>query len=247
MNKELLITLIKKDVNELGIVLEGLLENNNLPKSIINLSIDKAENIAFCLKQLLEENNETTQENPQPINEDIAQPIESSFVQEIEVEKDVKIEIEAKHEEIIVEENIEETPIVLEDKEEVIEVEEELSINITEEKNTEETKVLTVAESVQADISLNEKLQKEDTTLGNIISSQKIEDLKQAISIGDRFRFQRELFNGNGELMNKTIADLNNASSLESALSYVAENFSWDKEDENAKDFLNLLERKFID
>ena len=66
MNKELLITLIKKDVNELGIVLEGLLENNNLPKSIINLSIDKAENIASCLKQLLEENAQIPQTQTYP-------------------------------------------------------------------------------------------------------------------------------------------------------------------------------------
>ena len=73
-----------------------------------------------------------------------------------------------------------------------------------------------------------------------------IEDLKQAISIGDRFRFQRELFGGNGEIMNKTITELNNATSLEKALEFISTNFSWNEKDDNVKDFLSLLERKFI-
>ncbi len=246
MNKELLITLIKKDVSELGIVLEGLLENNNLPKSILKLSIDKAENIALCLKQLLDDDNQIIQ-NQQSIKEVISQTAENSSKKEVEVEEVVEIELEAKQEEIVVEEKTEEVSITQDVETEEVAIEENQPITIDTEKTAEETKVLTVAESVQIDVSLNEKLQKEDTTLGNIISSQKIEDLKQAISIGDRFRFQRELFGGNGELMNKTIADLNNASSLEKALSYVAENFKWNSEDENVKDFLNLLERKFID
>ncbi len=38
----------------------------------------------------------------------------------------------------------------------------------------------------------------------------RIEDLKQGISLGDRFLFQRELFGQNGELMQKTLEELNN-------------------------------------
>ncbi len=236
MNKELLITLIKKDVNELGIVLEGLLENNNLPKSIINLSIDKAENIASCLKQLLEENAQIPQTQT-CTKEEICQEGENNHIQP--PEEDVVVNIEVK-------EMQEDVELVSFAKEDVIEIKEESSATNTSEQEVKEVKIITVAESVQVDVSLNEKLQKEDNSIGNIISSQKIEDLKQAISIGDRFRFQRELFGGNGEIMNKTITELNNATSLEKALEFISTNFSWNEKDDNVKDFLSLLERKFI-
>ena len=236
MDKELLITLIKKDVNELGIVLEGLLENNNLPKSIINLSIDKAENIASCLKQLLEENAQIPQTQT-CTKEEICQEGENNHTQPSE--EDVVVNIEVK-------EMQEDVELVSFAKEDVIEIEEESSATNTSEQEVKEVKIITVAESVQVDVSLNEKLQKEDNSIGNIISSQKIEDLKQAISIGDRFRFQRELFGGNGEIMNKTITELNNATSLEKALEFISTNFSWNEKDDNVKDFLSLLERKFI-
>ena len=36
-----------------------------------------------------------------------------------------------------------------------------------------------------------------------------VEDIRQAISLGDRFLFQRELFAGNGELMQKTLDEIN--------------------------------------
>ena len=58
----------------------------------------------------------------------------------------------------------------------------------------------------------------------------KVTDIKKAISLGDRFLFQRELFGGNGEQMAKTIADLNKLNSLDEAEAYIDKRFSWDKE-----------------
>ena len=40
-----------------------------------------------------------------------------------------------------------------------------------------------------------------------------VEDIRQAISLGDRFLFQRELFAGNGELMQKTLDEINSLGS----------------------------------
>jgi hypothetical protein len=162
-----------------------------------------------------------------------------------DLEREVEKELDSK-------EKSSDSPMVVtiseqpESQEDVIEIEGESSATNTSEQEVKEVKIITVAESVQVDVSLNEKLQKEDNSIGNIISSQKIEDLKQAISIGDRFRFQRELFGGNGEIMNKTITELNNATSLEKALEFISTNFSWNEKDDNVKDFLSLLERKFI-
>jgi hypothetical protein len=72
-----------------------------------------------------------------------------------------------------------------------------------------------------------------------------VEDIRQAISLGDRFLFQRELFAGNGEWMQKTLDELNGLGSLNEALEYVAENFEWDKESTAVQLFENVLKRRF--
>ena len=72
-----------------------------------------------------------------------------------------------------------------------------------------------------------------------------VEDIRQAISLGDRFLFQRELFAGNGELMQKTLDEINAFGSLNEAMDYVLDNFDWDKESTAVQLFENVLKRSF--
>ena len=72
-----------------------------------------------------------------------------------------------------------------------------------------------------------------------------VEDIRQAISLGDRFLFQRELFAGNGELMQKTLDEINTLSSLGEAMGYVRDNFDWDKDSTAIQLFENVLKRRF--
>lgn len=72
----------------------------------------------------------------------------------------------------------------------------------------------------------------------------KISDIKQAISLGDRFLFQRELFKNNGEAYYKALQDLNALSSLEEAEAYIAK-FGWNTESNAYQLFHNLLKRRW--
>jgi hypothetical protein len=72
-----------------------------------------------------------------------------------------------------------------------------------------------------------------------------VEDIRQAISLGDRFLFQRELFAGNGELMQKTLDEINALGSLSEAMDYMLDNFEWDKESTAVQLFENVLKRRF--
>ena len=72
-----------------------------------------------------------------------------------------------------------------------------------------------------------------------------VEDIRQAISLGDRFLFQRELFAGNGELMQKTLDELNALGSIEEAMDYVADNFEWESDSTAVQLFENVLKRRF--
>ena len=72
-----------------------------------------------------------------------------------------------------------------------------------------------------------------------------VEDIRQAISLGDRFLFQRELFAGNGELMQKTLDELNGLGSFNEAMEYMTDHFEWDKDSTAVQLFENVLKRRF--
>lgn len=71
-----------------------------------------------------------------------------------------------------------------------------------------------------------------------------VSDIRQAVSIGDRFLFQRELFGGNAEKLQQTLTELNALHSFDEAIAFV-ENFSWDKQSPTYELFVNVLHRRF--
>lgn len=77
------------------------------------------------------------------------------------------------------------------------------------------------------------------------LESRFVTDLKKALNLNDRLRYQRELFGGDMSLLNATIEKLNVMSSLQDAEAYVAENFNWDTTEGAALEFMELLEARF--
>lgn len=72
-----------------------------------------------------------------------------------------------------------------------------------------------------------------------------VTDLRHAISLGDRFLFQRELFSQNGEIMQMTLDVLNKQPNFDAAIAYIDKHFSWDKESPTYELFINALHRRF--
>ena len=72
-----------------------------------------------------------------------------------------------------------------------------------------------------------------------------VSDIRQAISLGDRFLFQRELFGQSGEKLQKTLDAINQMSSFDQALDYLDQNFNWDKEATAYNLFITALHRRF--
>ena len=71
-----------------------------------------------------------------------------------------------------------------------------------------------------------------------------VDDIRQAISLGDRFLYQRELFGQNAELMQKTLTELNALTSFDEAMAYI-NRFNWDTESNSYQQFLVTLHRRF--
>ena len=72
-----------------------------------------------------------------------------------------------------------------------------------------------------------------------------VDDIRQAISLGDRFLYQRELFGQNAELMQRTLNELNQLGSFDDAMNYIGKHFEWDTESSTYQQFLVTLHRRF--
>lgn len=164
------------------------------------------------------------------------------------VEENTTNETEATTEETtgdsVVEEAIEYTSQVIELK--VCEPETVEPTIEAEEKEIEED----VTEETAEEPATESEETKTAQTLGNTASQPTlcgpaVSDIRQAISLGDRFLFQRELFAGNGEQMQKALEELNGLQSLTEAMSYITERYDWDMESTAAGLFVNVLKRRF--
>lgn len=71
-----------------------------------------------------------------------------------------------------------------------------------------------------------------------------VSDIRQAISLGDRFLYQRELFGQNAELMQQTLTKLNELGSFDEAVAYI-NRFGWDTESSTYQQFIVTLHRRF--
>jgi hypothetical protein len=78
-----------------------------------------------------------------------------------------------------------------------------------------------------------------------VLYGKAVSDIRQAISLGDRFLYQRELFGQNAELMQRTLTDLNELGSFDEAVAYVSSHFHWDTESSTYQQFLVTLHRRF--
>lgn len=288
MNRELLVTLIRKNIDELIMLTEGFMEMNTYPAAIINLAKNKTDDIWSYINQLgnlkpeeiqaLKESLPTTPEQViSEIKEEIVVTEEQTETEtdvpgmpEIVPANEVKIQEsdlveEEEEDDLAEEEEYEEYDENEEEEEEVPEedTETEIKVEFTDvlvnkltEKDTTE-KIITTTETTEKKITIGEKIsgngmsrnelhsRTENGGINAAIGNKKIEDIRQAISLGDRFRFQRELFKNNGEEMNKVLSYINKLATYEEVLSFLQSKYSWDNDNAVAEDFYQIIKRKF--
>ncbi len=246
MNKETIVMLLSKDIEELNMLTAGFESMYEFPESILQLAIKKANEISENLNKLNEYSSSPNTTDKKFVEEEIAQIVSNieftidntqfeEFQEEIEVDEISEVEPSFNLKKTISVENNpsksnQDTALVDSDedsKEEEVDEEVETST----EKHFE---------------SLNDKLLASTTlSIGDNLEQKKIKDIKQAMSLADRFRFQRELFQSNGELMNKTLSRINKMGNLEEATTYLLSNNDWDIKNPTVEEFLDLLKKRF--
>lgn len=90
-----------------------------------------------------------------------------------------------------------------------------------------------------------EMLQNTNGDSGNSMIKKTEVDIRSFLTLNDRFRFQRDLFNADSELMNQTFSELNSLDSMPEVLNYLNGRFSWDWDDESVLAFKDLLDKRF--
>lgn len=295
MNRELLVTLIRKNIDELIMLTEGFMEMNTYPAAIINLAKNKTDDIWSYINQLGNLKPEELQQAIEkiPVIPDMSAKIEKEETVEIEVteNKDVVTEEEENmnsfdEEELSKEEEEDDDDIIFENEEKAAEDEEEPesvahariidenknNIEITEDVITVEfiettekeqttvtdtEKMITTTETIEKKITLAEKIASSGTSRNEVlargesgginaaIGNKKVDDIRQAISLGDRFRFQRELFRNNGEEMNKILSYINKLATYEEVTDFLQSKYNWDEGNAAVEDFYQIIKRKF--
>ena len=249
MERTLIVTLLQKSIEELAMMTDGFMEMTEYPAPMLRLARRKAEDVIGYLEQLEAtsyELQEATSYELQATSEDAATSYELQATSEEEVAPampSAEISPDGRNDEgeeavappVISNEVRHEVERKLNPQQDMVPADEPSPDGQNDEGREEETPA-----PVQPSIAPHT-----DNTNADAHSMKKVDDIRQAISIGDHFRFQRELFAGNGELMNKTIAKLNQMASLDEAMKYLQAKFTWKADDETADSFLQILRRRY--
>ena len=229
MTEETYIALIQKDIRELSLIAEGLNETGFPTPTVIRLASDKAVDIVNNLQRL----SEYKQQREATIAEEEERKRQQIIAEE--EQRRITEEEERKRQQLIAEqEKQKQTPHSSSSHTQ------KTLIDRTEIRPTKTESVIGTRETkVERIISQNKK------ALADRMANTKIESLRKAISMGDRFRFQRELFDNNAETMNAAIDSIDACSDIYAAEDFINDHFDWDPENETVRDFLILLSRRF--
>lgn len=150
-------------------------------------------------------------------------------------------------ESVVVKEDEEGEAIVAEEKPVVIAAAAETAEAAAAEEEEEEEEEGKKEESAIVEEPVVETVVKEEepksAVLGEILKLSA--GLRHAISLNDSFRFSRELFGGNTDLMNRVIEQISVMSSYKTAVAFLSSKVELNEEKEAVNDFLELLKKYF--
>ena len=273
MSKEVYIALIQKDIKELDVIAQGLYETDFPSPTVIKLASSKAMDIVNNLQRLStvkQEESKAEKENQEKLAAEAKAKAEKEEQERLAAEAKAKAERE-EQERLAAEakakaEREEQERLAAEAKAKAEREEQErLAAEAKAKAEREEQERLAAEAKAKAAAIINdhnkhsiieekignleskvEQMSKEKGgSMADKIASSKISSIKSAISIADRFRFQRELFSGNADLMNSTLDRLDACSTIEEAEDIINDFTEWNPEDENVNDLLKLLGRRF--
>ncbi len=259
MDNKIIIGLIKKDIEEIKILLDAIESNPSDSEILVNICQSKANTLSQEIALLSSVKSTLVNEISEKQVESelfVAKPEES--LQNADAEKIQKEEMHIQNENVedkddALKEKYSETQtieeVVADDKDgiEVVEkqehCEEPAVYDKAEAQSNEKAKAKVLGEKFSSEPSLNERF----SSLANKqtkFAAKPILNLKKAIGINDRFLYTRELFENNMSKFEETVDVIDNSDGLLEAISYLEQNFMWKKNEISLK-FIDLVKRRF--
>ncbi|HAC21575.1 MAG TPA: hypothetical protein DCF91_05665 [Porphyromonadaceae bacterium] len=177
------------------------------------------------------------------------------FASQIKIKEEVSIDTEPIKQMVEVKEVESTPPPVLEQ----VEIEEKIVEPVAAPLTNEHIDITPIKEEV---IEVEKEIVQEEVVITNettsntpehnniplyeLIEKKRLADFRKAFNLNDRFRFRRELFGGDENKMNQAIEAINTIETLNDALAYLELNFNWNREDEPVKEFITLLEKRYL-
>lgn len=162
----------------------------------------------------------------------VAEELKTSVIEELQTPVEEEVSVLKQYvveEEIVAEETVEDT------------VEKAIVETVTEEVVTEESEPVDLQEQEE-----QQKEQEDEVKPSVLGESIKITaGLRHSISLNDSFRFSRELFGGDVELMNRVVEQMSVMSSYKTAAAFLVSKTSVVEESEALNDLLELLKKYF--
>ena len=224
------IDLIIKDLNDAYKIIDDFKSYHSVPELHVELAKAKCKSSAEIIALL--KKDEIIAPKPQFENKKIVEKdiftIEKTVVEEKEIPEKIQ--------KIAIKQPVEES------------VKEVVAKPVTEKANKTQQKPSSIIADSFGDMStrINEQLgskkSKDDVT--EIIKSKPISSLRSAIGLNDRFLLMREIFNGNTDKYEQTIAKLEDTLSIADAKAIISEHSNPDDENESMVLLLDLVKRK---
>ena len=149
-------------------------------------------------------------------------------------------------ESVVVKEDEEGEAIVAEEKPVVIAAAAETAAAAEEEEEEEEEEGKKEEPAIVEEPVVETVVKEEEPKSAVLGESLKLSaGLRHAISLNDSFRFSRELFGGDTDLMNRVIEQISVMSSYKTAVAFLSSKVELNEEKEAVNDFLELLKKFF--
>jgi hypothetical protein len=228
---------IKTELESVVEIIDGLSSYNDIPNIDIELikqkiisSYDEVIKLSCIEKQeIVEEISENSE-----INIEEEEDFEVKFIETVEdIPEDAKEYYEKVIEEREKESKKTEIATKIEEKAKQLE-------------QTPERKTIIFDTSIDSPlIEIFKNFEKSDDVAAKL-QFNSINDVKSAISINDRIGYISDLFNGNNEVFNTCLDNINNANDINIVIKELNDNTTWDIENPIHKSFLEIVYRKFI-
>ncbi len=232
MQNGIIIDRLKKDIAELQLLIEGFSSFGTLPPFLSKLAIRKANDIIEGLEQL---GGEGIPKTPEPAKEKIEQKESIPDTENIPASKPYAVQqpVQPKPKQPEPKAEPKAEPRVEPKTEPQIAAEDSFA-RLREMLNNHPKR--TLADTFNSASSLSNKLE-----------NASIDDLRKALSINDKFRFQKALFGNSADRLNETLEAINNMNSATEAEFYLKRNVTLAPDSDRSvlDELVTLVKRRF--